>query len=774
MADNTITLNMREHKELFWGGASISGGGQLFCEGGGVIFETNAEEMEINAALEYDEKKIKQTVSDTVLRGLSVSVSDDKGKSWRNCRIISSGTTHTGKYPIFRYASRSPVYVAVFFPMAAKVTDMNLQLSGNKEVYISPVKLTGRYLFIGGSATFGAGVPCTYDTLPNLVMQNTLAEVFNNGKNTENYTEYYMDGALMNLCPDVVIMECNILKSNNYRELRNLKKYIAHIRECSTDSHLILWIDPCSVSAQEEELNSRQSTINAVREAVAEDTKATIIETLTNDFTPEMPVSGKGKMNYNEKLISDIARKICDQIADFIGKGLVLQGLGKASLSYKSVSGIKDTKVVSEEINIDSPLASVPLIEEALIRFEVDARNIVLADTSAKIENVMKAIEERTDVGDPFIVYAPPGNYKLSNNLIVPENVILVAEKESIFEPLTSEAFSQLIVVHGNIYGGTYDCKDIVDYGLRFGADAFRRNNGIIERASVLRAKENGIIALGSETRFACMYDNTVSECGNAGISAEAGAWVAVASGNNCSENKGSGIRLQDSNINIINNNVLNGNGLCGISTETGDPTAESAVCQIHKMVNNEISGNGSDGVYIAENCCVDVSFARNDIRDNRGNGLKVGGNAYVNAMVKNRFSGNAEANIYASGEGSSVKISNSNVMQNADINLSVSEGGSIAINGENNRILTAVSHGILVSSGAVLHIGGEANRIAGNGGAGIMLTGNSAVKITNTVFRKNKKFAVRVEQGSSFDYDRSSNIGEEKDAENRVYYSLQ
>ena len=415
-----------------------------------------------------------------------------------------------------------------------------------------------------------------------------------------------------------------------------------------------------------------------------------------------------------------------------------------------------------------------PLITEsayAMTDSTMAANTAVLnAKTPEQIESALKEAGNLATADNPYIVYVPKGTYKMTKKLTVPTNVTLVAEKQTVFEPTTETNFTQFFMVYGNVYGGTYSGKNMAYYCLRFADVKFEGKNGTIERTNVSNSKRAGIVAIGSNTRYAYVYNNNVTGCGNSGISAVSGAWMAVVSGNKCRNNKSSGINIGHANINTISNNVLTGNTGHGISTDI-DGSGGHKYCHIHKIRNNTITDNGLNGVYIDKKCYVDVIFSKNVIKNNGLNGLSIDADAYVNVMTKNTITGNKASNINVTGAKAVANIGNSNTISEAKTNnISINSGGSVSIYGKNNTVSNSTNHGISVNNGASLSITGKSNAIKDNSKFGIRVAGNSTADIINTTFSNNGGWAVKVEKGSSMKYDATSNISEDKTAPNRIY----
>lgn len=237
-------LSLSECKDYFFGGADLDSRTVIFSEGGGLIFKTNAERILVSAQLKYSIKGNFQTTGITTLRGLCMSISKDDGKTWENVRIVSSDTTYKKRFPFYRYAGDRPYMICIWFPLAATVTKMSLTFFSSKNISIEKVPFRGSCMFVGGPYTYGIGSTTTSNIIPNIVLRKTMLQTYNMGKNNWDYMQYYMDEALMEIKPDVVVMECDNPRTDLLTLRRDLIPYIRHINEVSPDSRLILWTQP--------------------------------------------------------------------------------------------------------------------------------------------------------------------------------------------------------------------------------------------------------------------------------------------------------------------------------------------------------------------------------------------------------------------------------------------------------------------------------------------------------------------------------------------------
>ena len=418
---------------------------------------------------------------------------------------------------------------------------------------------------------------------------------------------------------------------------------------------------------------------------------------------------------------------------------------------------------------VPAKAATVKNLTAARTKYGVTAANTITAKTPAAIETALAAAGSKATAAKPYAVYAPSGRYTMNRKLTVPSNVIFVAESDSYFTPKTSSGFTQFFMVKGSLYGGSYDGKGMAYYCLRLNNQSFSGKNGCISNTIVKNSKRAGIVAVGSKCRYGKVQNNTVTGCGNSGISAVEGAWINIVSGNTCKNNTLAGINLGHSNINVICNNTIIGNTGHGISTDSDG--SGQGYCHVHQIYGNTIRSNGYNGVYMDSNCYVDTKFYNNRIYNNLNNGLGIDDNAYVRGITKNIISGQTASGIRVCGKGSIAYIGSSNTISGSGTNnITIDSGGRVNLVGAGNVIKDSKGNGISLKAGSTLRATGKNNKILSNEGFGIRVDGKSAISIQNITFSSNGSFAVKVFSGSKATYA-NTNLSTAKGAANRIYF---
>lgn len=416
--------------------------------------------------------------------------------------------------------------------------------------------------------------------------------------------------------------------------------------------------------------------------------------------------------------------------------------------------------------------AASSYLSAAQSKYKVTAARTIEAKTPQQIETSLTEAGKKASTSSKYIVHVPAGTYNMPKKLDVPKNVILVAEAKAIFRPTTSSNFTQFFMVYGNVYGGTYECKKMAYYGLRFADLSFKDDNGTIEKTTVKDAVRAGIIAIGNKTQFAYVYNNNVSGCGNSGISAVSGAWIAIVAGNTIVNNTASGVNLGSANINIIKNNIIKNNTGHGISTDIADKSGKP-YCKINKIMGNTITGNGVNGVYIDRGCKVTTIFSRNIIQNSGMNGLSVDVGASIVTMAKNTITKNKKTNLHVQGKKTTVLIGNANDFSNAGTNnITVSDGASVTAVAKNNKFNNAKNIGISLMNGGYFKLYGKGNVVQSNGGFGVKVDKTSKAEIYYAQFSGNKGWGVKVDNGGKLIFG-STNLSLSKSAVagKRVYF---
>ncbi len=410
--------------------------------------------------------------------------------------------------------------------------------------------------------------------------------------------------------------------------------------------------------------------------------------------------------------------------------------------------------------------ATTENLSAAGTKYGVSSNCIITAKTPDAIKNALQKAGGKATASRPYIVYAPSGSYAMKVKLTVPDNVIFVAETDSVFT--ASSSITQFFTVRGSLYGGTYDGKSQAYYCLRLENQSFSGKNGYISNTVVRNSKRAGIVAVGSKCKNGFIQNNNVSGCGNSGISAVEGAWLNTVSGNTCSNNTLAGINLGHSNIDVISNNTLTGNTGHGISTDSDGKG--QGYCHIHKIMGNTIRNNKVNGVYIDGKCYVDVVFSRNKISGNLNNGLVIDEYAYVKAIAKNTFSGQGASNLRVTGKNANAYLGNKNTLASAGSNnITVDKKGRVTISGTGNVIKDSLGNGVSVNGASTFRATGKNTKIQSNKSFGIRVDGKSTIKLKNVTFSNNGSWAVKVYRGSKATYS-NTNLSTANKAKNRIY----
>ncbi|MBR0404086.1 MAG: right-handed parallel beta-helix repeat-containing protein [Eggerthellaceae bacterium] len=421
--------------------------------------------------------------------------------------------------------------------------------------------------------------------------------------------------------------------------------------------------------------------------------------------------------------------------------------------------------------------------------FKVQDQCILVASTPSAIEEQLATAGGRASAAAPWIVYAPAGTYAMPKKLVVPKNVIFVAEASSSFYPTTSSNFTQFFWVYGSLYGGTYDGKNMAYYGLRFGSATFSdATNGSIRNADVKNAQVYGIVAMGTGTKNAKVDNCRVTGItgiqdsktkkwkGGSAISAAGGARIYSVTNCTASACKQSGINLSHADIDIISGNTLKNNQGHGISTDiAGDGQNH---CYMKTVTSNTIESNGVNGVYIDKNCCISSTFAKNTVSNNKLNGLSIAANGVVKGIANNKFNGNGRnkvvknraTNLRVAGSKAVAYIGSGNTFTRAgNNNITIDNRAVVYLSGSNNYITSATNNGIsLKSRGSLIVKSGKKNRVTGNGGFGIRIEKRCTCKISNFVFGKNKTGAVKAYAGCTFTHKKCG-LSTKRGAKNRI-----
>lgn len=312
MAGSKKVLKMKEHQELLFGGATVGQRTEGCFTGGGVIFKTDADRVEISAKLSYKIRGNLQTTGITALRGIASTISEDNGVAWRNLRIVSSNNEFHVKFPMLRYVESKPYIISTWFPIMANVDDIVFILTSDQNINIEPYKFSGKCLLIGGPFTYGIGATTTSNTIPNIILKKTGMETFNAGKNDWHYMQFFPEDALLRFKPDIIVVECDTPKTSLSELTGSLEDYLRRINRCVPDAKLILWTQPFI-----EEVNDytkRREFILVTAEKLKNEINIDIVDgkEILNDETREVYVYSS--LYVSESALVETGMKIAEKI----------------------------------------------------------------------------------------------------------------------------------------------------------------------------------------------------------------------------------------------------------------------------------------------------------------------------------------------------------------------------------------------------------------------------------------------------------------------------
>ena len=393
-----------------------------------------------------------------------------------------------------------------------------------------------------------------------------------------------------------------------------------------------------------------------------------------------------------------------------------------------------------------------PNLEAAVAEYGVSSDAVIFADNADGIGSALRRAEYIAEDLGRAVVYLPTGEYSISGHINVPENVVLVAEDDSLITPSGNDSY--LVRLSGSMYGGTYDSKYKNQTTIRIleNYDGFSNENGQIENLTVRNSSRYGIVAQGS--KGSKISTCTVTGCTASGIAIlkpssdnSAGA-TQVESIKNCNissngeKGEGAGIHLYMADIGTIDHCTLNNNADKAVSTNSDNYSG----CHIGTIKNCTMKKNVNNGVHIKPNCRLD-HFVNNTLIAN-DDGLvaaaitKEGtkGKSIIKDVRGNTFKQSVTQQIEAQGSGASITIGTGNtivsgkgygilVMKNGKVTVSGSNniiksndkgigaqsGGSVIITGKKNQILNNKKYGIQAVTKAVISITGSGNKISGN-----------------------------------------------------------
>ena len=360
------------------------------------------------------------------------------------------------------------------------------------------------------------------------------------------------------------------------------------------------------------------------------------------------------------------------------------------------------------------------------------------------------------------IVHAGAGAYT-AGELVVPENVVLVAEQSAKF---SAKANSNILVVRGSVYGGTYI------QGSDKSKDAilcYKRNysgkNGRVEKAVVVSNSKGrsdaGILVYGCKNVIVrdCSVDKALN-----GIRISGGSTATEISGNkitSCgSGSSGSGIDIMSSDVSVIAKNKVT--GCLGHGISTGLPsTGKNPGLRIGEVVDNVIQNNGHQGFYVEGGTKVE-KLAGNMFSGN-GTGLAIRSNVhsygkyttthwttYVKAADSNKFVSNKGSNISVIGKSAKLYLGKNNQLNSSKsgCGIAVSEGAGVSV-GSNNTFNKNATSGAVVQSKGRFAVQGASNTFGTNTRSGISCDhGSVFLSGKATALTNNKQHGISLTSG--------------------------
>lgn len=359
----------------------------------------------------------------------------------------------------------------------------------------------------------------------------------------------------------------------------------------------------------------------------------------------------------------------------------------------------------------------------------------------------------------PRVVALPAGQLRLTAQIRVASHVYLVAEPDTTVAP--AGPAGQLLwfnEVTGGVYGGSWDAARKADNVFGVKASAVR-----LARVAVRNATKNGVAAYAKST----LTLTDVTSTGNANDGVYADASTVSATGVRATKNRRNGMQLSAGTVGTIADSILDGNGLAVTGSTTGKTghglgvAAARATVTRTSMSNNKVCGVSLTG-------SVDVSLSQVTLASNGRHGL--GTTPGVRASLTDSVvADNGYNGVLASGSGTRLLIAGVTIAGSAQYGLSVPSRGSatmqrttITTSGRSNVSVSVKStltlegrntvadgraDGLTVTEGATLTVTGDDNRVAGNRGNGLVVSGKgTSGRITRSVrFETNRKHGVLV-----------------------------
>lgn len=407
--------------------------------------------------------------------------------------------------------------------------------------------------------------------------------------------------------------------------------------------------------------------------------------------------------------------------------------------------------------------------EKALEEFNISPNNVIFANSMDTLDDALYYAEEMlyqmkgqtTDGTLPmYMVYMVPGSYRVSRPEVVPENVLLVGEKDTEYTFVYKGSSSYAFRLDGSVYGGTFIWK--TDLGakkgrmLLFGDHAYSAPNGIAKNTHIIGSGWSGIEARGTSSKGSQVIGNTIEDCKGNGVRSIGGSTIKLVEGNKISGSGQAGIDITLANVTTIKNNTIKNVTGHGISTDTEQVFKSGDIgygckkkCIIKDVIGNTIISTGTHGIYLEENCHITGTMKGNKIGKNGKCAIGTHKKTKINNMVNNELYGSKMSvfGIY----GTATMGSGNSVHNGKAGGIVVGKGAKLYIKGKNNKVYKNKMNGIQLIQSCTMSITGKGTKIYGNRW-GVNLGGKKCkATIKYAKFYSNKKGAIYCVKGSSF-----------------------
>lgn len=383
-----------------------------------------------------------------------------------------------------------------------------------------------------------------------------------------------------------------------------------------------------------------------------------------------------------------------------------------------------------------SVYADTTNLEKVMEKYGVTPNEVLEVRSAEALDDMLERSAELYRSSGKVIVHLASGEYVLDDYVTVPEDTVLVAEKDTFVSP--SEKFTYLVRVSGSMYGGNYDSNYKNQTTIKLLPNRFSNNNGLLENLNVTRSNYYGIVAQGSGN--AKVDRCKVTKCKASGISvlkasAAGDTNIASITNSNISNNGTAGINLSFADVGTIRNCIINGNGDKAVSTNSDSSTG----CHIKVIADCTIKNNKTNGVHIKPNCRLD-HFVNNTLVGN-DDGLvaaaitkeKTKGKSIIKDIRGNTFKKSVTQQIEAQGKGASITIGKGNVIVSGkNYGILAMNYGKVQISGSNN-IIKSNYKGLGAQSNGIINVTGKKNQIIKNTAYGVHAATKGKVSITGT-----------------------------------------